>query len=88
MVDEEIHSLRALSEVLRANRKKAIIASGFSETRRVKQAQKLGAGQYIKKPYTIEKVGVAVKAELESRGSERGDWAHKKQDQAGGRPNV
>ncbi len=43
---------------------KAIIASGFSETPRVEQAQKLGAGQYIKKPYTLEKVGVAVKTEL------------------------
>ena len=44
---------------------KAIIASGFSETDRVKEAQKLGAGQYIKKPYTLEKIGLAVKEELE-----------------------
>ena len=44
---------------------RAIIASGFSETPRVEQAQKLGAGQYIKKPYTLEKVGVAVKTELD-----------------------
>ena len=43
---------------------KAIIASGYSETERVKEAQKLGAGQYIKKPYTLEKIGLAVKAEL------------------------
>ena len=44
---------------------KAIIASGFSETDRVKKAQKLGAGPYVKKPYTIEKIGMAVKEELE-----------------------
>ena len=44
---------------------KAIIASGFSETNRVKEAQKLGAGVYINKPYTIEKIGLAVKSELE-----------------------
>jgi PAS domain S-box-containing protein len=44
---------------------KAIIASGFSETGRVKEAQVLGVGQYIKKPYTLEKIGVAVKTELE-----------------------
>ncbi len=44
---------------------KAIIASGFSETERVKEAIKLGAGQYIKKPYTFEKIGMALKAELE-----------------------
>lgn len=43
---------------------KAIIASGFSETDDVKAAQKLGAGQYIKKPYTLEKIGIAVKDEL------------------------
>jgi DNA-binding NtrC family response regulator len=43
---------------------KAIIASGFSETNRVKKAQRLGAGSYVKKPYTLEKIGLAVKAEL------------------------
>jgi PAS domain S-box-containing protein len=44
---------------------KAIIASGFSETEIVKNAQRLGAGRYLKKPYTLEKIGLAVKAELE-----------------------
>ena len=44
---------------------KAIIASGFSETSELKKAKKLGAGMYIKKPYTIEKIGVAVKEELQ-----------------------
>jgi CheY-like chemotaxis protein len=44
---------------------KAIIASGFSETDRVKEAQRLGAGQYLKKPYTLEKIGLTVKTELE-----------------------
>jgi CheY-like chemotaxis protein len=43
---------------------KAIIASGYSETERVKEAQSLGAGSYVKKPYTIEKIGMAVQAEL------------------------
>ena len=44
---------------------KAIISSGFSETERVKEAQGLGAGKYIKKPYTLEKIGVTIKEELE-----------------------
>jgi CheY-like chemotaxis protein len=44
---------------------KAIIVSGFAETDEVKQAQKLGAGQYIKKPITLGKIGLAVKEELE-----------------------
>jgi hypothetical protein len=33
----------------------------------VKEAQKIGAGVYIKKPYLIEKFGRAVKKELEAR---------------------
>ena len=44
---------------------KAIIASGYAETPDVKKAQKLGAGKYIKKPYTMGKIGLAVKEELE-----------------------
>jgi two-component system, cell cycle sensor histidine kinase and response regulator CckA len=43
---------------------KAIITSGFSETERLKKAQRLGAGQYVKKPYTLKKIGAAVKKEL------------------------
>jgi two-component system cell cycle sensor histidine kinase/response regulator CckA len=44
---------------------KAIIASGFSETDRIKEVQRLGAGRYIKKPFLLEKIGLAVKEELE-----------------------
>jgi PAS domain S-box-containing protein len=45
---------------------KAIIASGYSETKRVKEAQRLGAKKYVKKPYSIENIGEAVKAELQN----------------------
>lgn len=34
---------------------KAIIATGYSETNRVEEAQSLGAGAYLQKPYTFEK---------------------------------
>ena len=44
---------------------KAVIASGYAKTKEVDTAQKLGAGKYIKKPYTLEKIGLAVKEELE-----------------------
>ncbi len=44
---------------------KAIIASGYAESERVKEAQRLGAGAYIRKPYTIEKIGMAVRTELD-----------------------
>ena len=43
---------------------KAIIVSGYSESERVHDAQALGAGEYVKKPYVIEKLGLAVKKEL------------------------
>ncbi len=48
---------------------KAIIVSGFSETDRIKEAQRLGAGEYIMKPYRMEKIGLAVKAELDKKRS-------------------
>ena len=44
---------------------KAIIVSGFSETDRIKELQSLGAGAYIRKPFLLEKIGLAVKQELE-----------------------
>ena len=44
---------------------KVIIASGFSESKRVKEAQRLGVGHYIKKPYSVEKIGITIKEELE-----------------------
>jgi two-component system cell cycle sensor histidine kinase/response regulator CckA len=43
---------------------KTIIASGYSESERVKEAQRMGAGAYLKKPYLLEKLGRAVKTEL------------------------
>ena len=44
---------------------RAIIVSGFSETDRVREAQRLGAGAYVKKPYILETIGMAVRAELD-----------------------
>jgi PAS domain S-box-containing protein len=44
---------------------KAIIASGYSETDRVKKTFELGAGRYIKKPYTIATIGRIIKEELQ-----------------------
>jgi PAS domain S-box-containing protein len=41
-------------------KQKTIIASGFSETDRVREMQKLGAGDYVRKPYSIEVLGRAV----------------------------
>ena len=61
-----IDGLETYQRVLEINPKqKAILVSGFSETERVKEAQRLGAGAYVKKPYMMEKIGVAVRDELD-----------------------
>ena len=44
---------------------KALISSGFSESHDVKKTQELGAGAYIKKPYTLQELGLAIKRELQ-----------------------
>ena len=54
-----------------APNQKAIITSGYAETDSVAQAQALGAGPYVKKPYTIEKIGLAVKSELDKAGNSK-----------------
>ncbi len=65
IMDPGIDGLETYKQILQINpSQKAIIASGFSETWRVKEAQRLGAGTYVKKPYTIDKIGQAVIAEL------------------------
>jgi CheY-like chemotaxis protein len=43
---------------------KAVIASGYSDTDRVKEALRIGAVSYIKKPYLLQKIGVAIKEAL------------------------
>jgi CheY-like chemotaxis protein len=68
IMEPGIDGLETYKKILEIHpNQKAIIASGFSETDRVKEAQRLGAGTYIKKPYTLEKIGLAVKTELEKR---------------------
>lgn len=41
-----------------------LITSGYSESEKVRTAIKLGAKQYIKKPYSIETIGMAMKSLL------------------------
>jgi len=42
---------------------KAIIASVFSDTENVVLAQSLGAGSYVRKPYTVLSLATALKKE-------------------------
>lgn len=43
---------------------KAVIASGYSENEEMKTVFKLGVGGFVKKPYSMEQLGLAVKKEL------------------------
>lgn len=43
---------------------KTIIVSGFSADAEIKEAQRLGAGCFVKKPYTIVQIGMAIKEAL------------------------
>jgi two-component system cell cycle sensor histidine kinase/response regulator CckA len=67
IMDPGMNGLDTYKKVLEKNpHQKAIIASGFSEDLHVKEAQRLGAGDYIKKPFSLETLGTAVKKALRS----------------------
>jgi len=66
IMDPGIDGLETYKRILEFHpNQKAIIVSGFSETKRVKDAQRLGAGVYVKKPYLLEKIGLAIRGELD-----------------------
>ena len=66
IMDPGMDGLDTYKKILETHpRQKAIIASGFSETDRARKLQHLGAGAYIRKPFLLEKIGIAIKEELE-----------------------
>lgn len=66
IMDPGINGLKTYQKVIKIHpNQRAIIVSGFAETDDVREAQKLGAGKYIKKPLTLEKLGLSLKKELE-----------------------
>ncbi len=68
IMEDGMDGLDTYRQILKINpAQKAIIVSGFSETDRIKKARDLGAGEYIKKPYTLEKIGRAIKYELDKK---------------------
>jgi two-component system cell cycle sensor histidine kinase/response regulator CckA len=67
IMDPGIDGLETYRQILEIKPgQKAIITSGYSETNNVKATMALGAGAYIRKPYLLEAVGKAVRAELDS----------------------
>lgn len=67
IMDPGIDGLETYKQLLQFHpQQKAIIASGFSETARVAEAQRIGAGQYVKKPYTIGNIARAIRTALDN----------------------
>ena len=68
IMDPGIDGLDTYKSILEIRPKqRAIIVSGFSETDRVKAAKGLGVGAYLRKPYIKEKLGLAVRKELDRK---------------------
>lgn len=65
ILESEMDGLETYRQILAISpSQKTIIASGFSESERVLEAQRLGAGRYIKKPYRMEQIGMALREQL------------------------
>ncbi len=60
-----IDGLETYSEIIKIHPgQKALISTGFSATDRVRMMQELGAGQYLRKPFTLNALGRAIREEL------------------------
>jgi len=60
-----MHNIKNLAyrEIIKMNpEQKTIIVSGYSESERVKEAERLGVNGFIQKPYTISDMGPRIKA--------------------------
>ena len=57
-----LETYRKISELYPGQ--KAVIASGYADSELVAEAQKIGAGGFVKKPYSVEDLGLALRREL------------------------
>ncbi len=70
IMDPGINGRETFERILKIHpHQKVILVSGLVETDEVKTAQRLGAGQLIKKPFTLINIGSAIKEELNKKGS-------------------
>lgn len=60
---ETLRRMKAIRPTVRA-----VIVSGFAETERVREAMSLGAGAFVRKPITLERLSMAVREELDREG--------------------
>jgi DNA-binding NarL/FixJ family response regulator len=66
IMDPGIDGLETYRRILQIRPgQRAIITSGYSESVRVREAEALGVGAYVKKPYLMEAIGTAIRTELD-----------------------
>jgi len=66
IMEPGIDGLETYRQILRMHPgQRALITSGFSESDRVHEARRLGAGTYVKKPYRLHTLARAVKQVLD-----------------------
>jgi len=66
IMERDFDGLDTYREIVSINPgQKAIIVSGYSATERVLEAQELGVGKYVRKPYTIDVLARTVRHELD-----------------------
>jgi PAS domain S-box-containing protein len=71
-----INGRQTYAEILKIHpEQKAIIASGFSESEDVKATLRMGAGTFIKKPYSMRDLALAVRNGLQNQSSTAGESA-------------
>lgn len=67
LMEPGINGYQTYKKILEHNpTQKAIIVSGFSESDDVKATLKLGAGEFIKKPYSVNQLALTVKQILQT----------------------
>ena len=65
IMDPGINGRQTYERIIKIHpNQKAVVVSGFAETDDVKKAQELGAGKYIKKPLTLDRLGPIIKEEV------------------------
>lgn len=68
IIEDDFDGLDTFKEIIKFRPdQRAIIVSGYAETGRVKEARKLGVGKYIRKPYSLDKIGTAIRYELDRK---------------------
>ena len=68
IMEKDFDGLDTYREIIRTHPdQKVIVVSGFSQTDRVQKVLELGAGQYIRKPYSLKDLADALRRELDNR---------------------